>query len=139
MFEAGDRLTRAADSELLDYRFRPHPGHCIHRTGVSAGATYLVDGQYLETTAGIPFRVSLGKVGSGLLMQLDGTRSLETAIARVAESAPGISSGEVRRRGLALMRELFGLGFLETAGQQLDRVKLEGAESEQRIEVMVPK
>ena len=139
IFEAGDRLHRAADSELLDHRFRPHPGHRIHRTGVSAEGTYLVDGQYLETSAGIPIRVSLGQPGSRLLLQLDGSRSLRTALATVRENATGISSDEVMRRGLALVKELFSLGFLETDGPPLDRVRLADAESDHEVGVVLTK
>jgi hypothetical protein len=98
-----------------------------------------VDGQYLETSAGIPIRVSLGQPGSRLLLQLDGSRSLRTALATVRENATGISSDEVMRRGLALVKELFSLGFLETDGPPLDRVRLADAESDHEVGVVLTK
>jgi methylase of polypeptide subunit release factors len=113
MFSAGDLLSRMPDTELVEQRFRPHPGHRIHRTGVSGGGSYLVEGQYLETTAGVPFRASLGELGSRLLLQLDGTQSLRAVIDQLAETLPGMTSADVARGAVQIVRQLLGLGFLQ--------------------------
>jgi methylase of polypeptide subunit release factors len=120
IFDANDRLSCMPDAEVLEQRFRPHPGHRIHRTGVSGGRSYLVEGQYLETTAGIPLRVSLGELGSRLLRQCDGTRSLRTLTAQLTEMVPHMTSGDVTRGALRIVKQLLALGFLEIDGPALD-------------------
>jgi methylase of polypeptide subunit release factors len=120
IFGASDRLSCMPDTELLEQRFQPHPGHRIHRTGVSGGGSYLVEYQYLETTTGVPFRVSLGELGSRLLLQLDGTRSLRAATSELAEVMPGMTSGDVARGAVQIVKQLFALGFLQIDGPALD-------------------
>jgi methylase of polypeptide subunit release factors len=119
IFDAGDHLASTPDTDLLEQRFRPHSGHRIHRTGISDGGAYLVEGQYLETTAGIPFRVSLGELGSPLLLQLDGTRSLSTIITALTDTVPGMTSGEVDHGAVQIVKQLLALGFLEIGGPAL--------------------
>lgn len=134
IFGAGDRLACMPDTELLEQRFRPHPGHRIHRTGVSGGGSYLVEGQYLETTAGVPFRVSLGELGSHLLLQLDGTRSLRAVTSELAEVMPGMTSGDLARGVVQIVKELFALGFLQIDGPALDPLAFVPSESGHRKE-----
>jgi methylase of polypeptide subunit release factors len=129
IFDAGDRLSCMPDTRLLEQRFRPHPGHRIHRTGVSSGGSYLVEGQYLETTAGIPFRVSLGELGSRLLLQLDGTRSLRTVTSQLAEMVPDMASGDVARGVIQIVKRLLALGFVQIDGPALDPVTFVDSES----------
>jgi hypothetical protein len=134
MFGASDRLSHMPDTELLEQRFRPHPGHRIRRTGVSDGGSYLVEGQYLETTEGVPFRVSLGELGSRLLLQLDGRRSLRTVTSEVAEMLPGMTSGDVAHRALQIVKQLFALGFLQLDPPALDPLAFVDTESAHRKE-----
>jgi len=119
IFDASDRLSRMPDSELLEQRFRPHPSHRIHRTGVSRGGSYLVESQYLETIGGIPIRVSLGEFGARLLRLLDGNRSLRTVASQLTPTR-GMAAGDVGRSAVRLVTELFAFGFLEIDGSALD-------------------
>ncbi len=119
IFDASDRLSRMPHTELLEQRFRPHPGHRIHRTGVSRGGSYVVEGQYLETIGGIPIRVSLGEFGARLLGQLDGNRSLRTLASQLTPTR-GMTAGDVARTAIQLVTELFAFGFLEIDGSALD-------------------
>jgi SAM-dependent methyltransferase len=123
IFEASDRLSRMPQTELLEQRFRPQPGHRIHRTGVSRGGAYLVEGQYLETTAGIPIRVSLGALGSRLLRRLDGNRSLREVTSEVTEMR-GMTASEATRNVIQLVSQLFAFGFLEIDERTLDLGRL---------------
>jgi len=119
IFDASDRLSRMPDSELLEQRFRPHPSHRIHRTGVSRGGSYVVESQYLETIGGIPIRVSLGEFGARLLGLLDGNRSLRTVASQLTPTR-GMAAGDVGRSAVRLVTELFAFGFLEIDGSALD-------------------
>jgi hypothetical protein len=119
IFDASDRLARMRDAELLEQRFRPRPSHRIHRTGVSRGGSYAVDGQYLETIAGIPIRVSLGEFGSRLLGRLDSNKSLG-AVTSELTPMPGMTSGDITRRAVQLVSQLFAFGFLEIDGSALE-------------------
>ena len=133
IFDAGTLLSRMSDAELVEQRFRAHPGHRIHRTGISVGGSYRVDGQYLETTEGIPFRISLGELGSRLLPRLDGSQPLRAIIAKLTEMAPGLASEEVARRSVQVVRQLLGLGFLEIDGPPIDPLaKANGAQEKER-------
>ena len=134
IFDASDRLSRMPDNELLEQRLWPHAGHRIHRTGVSGGRSYLVEGQYLETTAGVPLRVSLGELGSRLLLQLDGTRSLRTVTSQLAEMMPGMTSGGVARGAVQIVKQLVALGFLQMDGPSLDPLAFVDSESAHRKE-----
>jgi hypothetical protein len=107
------------DTELLEQRFRPHPGHRIHRTGVSRGGSYVVEGQYLETIGGVPIRVSLGEVGARLLEGLDGNRSLGTLASQLTPTR-GMTAGDAARSAVQLVTELFAFGFLEIDGSAID-------------------
>jgi len=119
IFDASDRLSRMPDTELLEQRFRPHPGHRIHRTGVSRDGSYVVEGQYLETIGGIPIRVSLGEFGARLLGQFDGNRSLRTLASQLTPTR-GMTAGDVVRTAIQLVTELFAFGFLEIDGSARD-------------------
>jgi len=119
IFDASDRLSRMSDTEFLEQRFRPHPSHRIHRTGVSRGGSYVVEGQYVETIGGIPIRVSLGEFGSRLLERLDGSRSLRTLVSQLTPTR-GKTAGEVARSAVQLVTQLFAFGFLEVDGSALD-------------------
>jgi hypothetical protein len=119
IFDASDRLSRMSDTELLEQRFRPHPNHRIHRTGVSRGGSYVAEGQYLETIGGIPIRVSLGEFGSRLLGRLDGNRSLRTVVSQLTPTR-GKTAGDVTRSAVLLVTQLFAFGFLEIDGSALD-------------------
>jgi methylase of polypeptide subunit release factors len=132
IFNASDLLSRTSDTELLEQTFRPHAGHRIHRTGVSSGESYLVEGQYLETTAGVPFRVSLGELGSRLLLQLDGTRSLRAVSSQLAEMMPGMTSGDVARSAVQIVKQLLALGFLQIDGPALDPLAFVDGKSAER-------
>ena len=120
IFDASDRLSRMPATELLEQRFRPQPGHRIHRTGVSRGGTYAIEGQYLETIGGIPIRISLGEFGSRLLGQLDGNRSLGTVASQLTPTR-GMTADEVARSAAQLATQLFAFGFLELNEPALDR------------------
>jgi hypothetical protein len=130
IFDAGNRLSSMRDAELLEQRYRPHPSHRIHRTGISNGGSYLVDGQYLETTAGIPFRVSLGELGSRLLLQLDGRRSLGAVIAQLT----GVAAGDALR----IVKQLLGLGFVEIDGPPIDPLALVNREPLKERSLVTP-
>jgi len=119
IFDASDRLSSMTDAELLEQRFRPHPNHRIHRTGVSNGGRYLVEGQSLETTAGIPLRVPLGALGSHLLGKFNGLRSLQTVTSELGEM-PGMASSDVVISAVQFVRQLFAFGFLEMGEPALD-------------------
>ena len=119
IFDACDRLARMPDPELLDRRFRPRPSHRIHRTGVSRGGSYAVDGQYLETITGIPIRVTLGEFGSRLLERLDRDKSLG-AVTSELTPMPGMTSADITRRAVQLVSQLFAFGFLEIDGSALE-------------------
>ena len=119
IFDASDRLARMPDAELLEQRFRPRPSHRIHRTGVSRGGSYAIDGQYLETIGGIPIRVSLGEFGSRLLGRLDSNKSLG-AVTSELTPMPGMTSGDITRRVIHLVSQLFAFGFLEIDGSALE-------------------
>jgi methylase of polypeptide subunit release factors len=134
MFGAGDRLSHMPDAELLDQRFVPHPGHRIQRTGVCSGASYLVEAQYLETTAGVPFRVSLGELGSRLLLRLDGTRSLRSVTSQLAAMVPGMTSDDVASRAVQIVKQLLALGFLQIDGPALEPVAFVDPESAHKKE-----
>jgi hypothetical protein len=127
IFEAGDRLLSLSTSELLAQRFSPHPGHRIHRSGISVDGGYRVDGQYLETSGGIPLRMSLGQFGSHLLAQLDGIQTLGNALARVRQTMR-LSSDESIGTGVDLVKELFALGFLELVTPSVDLARVEAGE-----------
>jgi methylase of polypeptide subunit release factors len=120
IFDAGNLLSRTSDAELIDQRFRAHSGHRVHRTGLSVGGSYRVDGQYLETTEGIPFRISLGELGSRLLPRLDGSQPLRAITVKLTEMAKDMASDEVARRSVQLVKQLLGLGFLEIDGPPID-------------------
>jgi len=112
IFDASDRFSRMPDAALLEQRFRPHPSHRIHRTAVSRGGSYVVEGQYLETIGGIPIRVSLGEFGSRLLERLDGNRSLRDLISELTPTRR-MKAGDVARSAVQLVSQLFAFGFLE--------------------------
>ncbi|HEX9097157.1 MAG TPA: methyltransferase [Candidatus Dormibacteraeota bacterium] len=119
IFDASDRLSHMTDTELLEQRFRPHPSHRIHRTGVSRGGSYVVEGQYLEAIGGIPIRVSLGEFGSRLLGRLDGNRSLRT-VASQLNPTRGMTAGDVARSAVQLATQLGAFGFLEIDEAEFD-------------------
>ena len=119
IFDASSRLSRMTDIELLEQRFRPHPSHRIHRTGISRGGSYVVEDQYLETIGGVPIRVSLGEFGARLLERLDGNRSLRTLAPQLTPTR-GMTSGDVARSAVEFVTQLFALGFLEIDGSALD-------------------
>jgi len=138
IFDAGTLLSRMSDAELIDQRFRAHPGHRIHRTGLSAGGSYRVDSQYLETTEGIPFRISLGELGSHLLPQLDGSQSLRAITAKLTQMAPGMASDEIARRSIQVVRQLLGLGFLEIDGPPIDPLAMVNRRHEKERSLVTP-
>jgi len=107
------------DIELLEQRFRPHPSHRIHRTGISRGGSYVIEDQYLETIGGVPIRISLGEFGARLLERLDGNRSLRTLASQLTPTR-GMTSGDVARSAVQLVTQLFALGFLEIDGSAVD-------------------
>lgn len=119
IFAANDRLATMVDDELLDHRFRPYPGHRIHRSGVSSNGSYLVQRQYLETVIGIPLRVSLGEFGSRLLVQLDGTRTLRMVTSELRANP----SRDAAPEAIQIVKQLVALGFLEmdAVSRQPDR------------------
>jgi SAM-dependent methyltransferase len=119
IFDASDRLSRMTDTELLEQRFRPHPSHRNHRTGVSRGGSYVVQSQYLEAIGGIPIRVSLGEFGSRVLGRLDGNRSLRTLTSQLPPMR-GMTAGDVARNAAQLVGQLFAFGFLEIDGSSPD-------------------
>jgi methylase of polypeptide subunit release factors len=115
IFHANDCLSRMPDTEFLGQKFRPHPGHCIHRTGVSSEGRYLIQSQYLETTTGIPLRISLGAFGSRLLMELDGGRSLRAVTSQLGATS-GMPPADAVRKAIQTVKQLVALGFLEIDG-----------------------
>src|SRR6266516_4073053 len=119
IFDASGRLSRMTDIELLEQRFRPHPSHRIHRTGISRGGSYVVEGQYLETIGRVPNRISLGEFGARLLERLDGNRSLRTLASQLTPTRD-MTAGDVARSAVQLVTQLFALGFLEIDGPAVD-------------------
>jgi methylase of polypeptide subunit release factors len=108
LFEMHDRLKAdAAGHGLLRSRVRVADDAVLSRESRFAEGRWRGAPPTLRLETGLPFTAELDAPTTRLLEELDGSRTLEEALAAT------LDSDEARARGLELVRRMLSVGFLE--------------------------
>lgn len=110
LFETHDRLAGdAAGRALLRSRVRVADDAVVTRESRFSAGRWHRESLTLRLEAGLPFTAELDSPTARLLEELDGSRTLEEALATTLES------DDVRDVGFGLVRRMLQIGFLELA------------------------
>jgi methylase of polypeptide subunit release factors len=101
-----------ADERLLAERLRMVPDHRLEQYLTPEKGRYALQAMQLRLTEGLPLWGSVDEVSLHLLARCDGSRTLQEAIADLAEKVD-VQQEELRAPAVALVQKLLGLGFLE--------------------------
>ena len=108
LFETHDRLSELdSDDVLLDWRLRVVDDTVVTQDTRFARGRWHAESLTLRLENGLPFSAELDPPTGRLIRELDGTRTLQEALAAVADSAAA------RETGLSLARRMLEIGFLE--------------------------
>jgi methylase of polypeptide subunit release factors len=107
------------DDGLLDARLRVTEGAVIERRAHRTGSAWADTEASLRLGEGLRFSASLDPMAMGLVLALDGERSVGAVLAALAEES-GLDSAQVRASGLPLLRGMLEAGFVEPARAQRD-------------------
>ena len=114
---AGQDYLARLDEEraMLTHRFRLADRHRIDQSLVFRGDRYAIQPASLGMEEGLGLRAAVEPALMTLLFRLDGARPLGAMLAEVA-SETGSDRDALTNAGLALVRRLVDLGFLEAPG-----------------------
>jgi hypothetical protein len=108
LFETHDRLAELdSDDVLLDRRLRVVDDTVVTQDTRFARGRWQAENLTLRLENGLPFSAELDPPTGRLIRELDGTRTLQEALAAVADSAAA------RETGLSLAHRMLEIGFLE--------------------------
>ena len=108
LFEAHDRLSELDSNDvLLDRRLRVVDDTVVTQDTRFARGRWQPENLTLRLENGLPFSAELDAPTDRLIRELDGTRTLQEALAAVGDSAA------TRETGLSLARRMLEIGFLE--------------------------
>jgi hypothetical protein len=108
LFETHDRLSELdSDDVLLGRRLRVVDDTVVTQDTRFAKGRWQAENLTLRLENGLPFSAELDPPTGRLIRELDGTRTLQEALAAVADSAA------TRETGLSLARRMLEIGFLE--------------------------
>ena len=107
LFETRDRLDQLdSDDALLARRLRVVDDAVVSRDTRFASGQWHADTLTLRLETGLPFTAELDPPTATLIRELDGSRTLEEALATAVER-------DAAREGLSLARRMLEIGFLE--------------------------
>jgi hypothetical protein len=110
LFETRDRMSEVgSDSVLLERRLRVVDDAVVTQDTRFAGGGWHAESLTLRLEHGLPFSAELDATTARLIRGLDGSRTLDEALAAV------VDSDAERETGLALARRMLAIGFLEFA------------------------
>ena len=110
LFETRDRLTELdSHGELLDRRLRVANDAVVTQDTRFAGGRWHPETLTLRLERGLPFSAELDPHTARLLRELDGSRTLEEALASALDEP-------YRQEGVSLARRMLEIGFLELDG-----------------------
>lgn len=108
LFEMHDRLAgEAAGHALLRSRVRVADDAVVTRESRFSAGRWHRESPTLRLEAGLPFTAELDAPTARLLEELDGSRTLEEAL------AAAVDGQDAREEGLGLARRMLAVGFLE--------------------------
>ena len=108
LFETHDRLAgMGAGRALLGRRLRVVDDAVVTQDTRFSGGRWGAEALTLRLEAGLPFTAELDPPTARLLRELDGSRTLDEAL------AAAVDGDEARGEGLALARRMLEVGFLE--------------------------
>jgi methylase of polypeptide subunit release factors len=107
LFEIHDRLAETSPAGLLDLRPRVVDDAVLTRETRFAGGRWHGEALTLRLETGLPFSAELDPPTARLLQELDGSRTLEAAL------AAAVDGDAAREQGLGLARRMLEVGFLE--------------------------
>jgi methylase of polypeptide subunit release factors len=107
LFEIHDRLDGTSPAGLLDLRPRVVDDAVLTRETRFAGGRWHGEALTLRLETGLPFSAELDPPTARLLQELDGSRTLEAAL------AAAVDGDAAREQGLGLARRMLEVGFLE--------------------------
>jgi hypothetical protein len=114
LFEAHDRLAGEVADGLLRSRVRVVDDAVVIRERRFSGGRWHAEAPTLRLEAGLPFTAELDASTARLLEELDGSRTLEDAL------ATAVDGDDARKEGLGLVRRMLAVGFLELVGDEDD-------------------
>lgn len=110
LFETRDHLAGdAAGRSLLRRRLRVADEAVVGRERRFHAGRWHAEAPTIRLEAGLPFTAELDPATARLLAELDGSRTLEDALARA------VVDDDAREEGLELARRMLAVGFLELA------------------------
>ena len=108
LFETHDRLSEIdSDSVLLDRRLRVVDDAVVTQHTRFAGGRWHAEDLTLQLEQGLPFSAELDPPTARMIRELDGSRTLDEAL------AAAVDNDAARETGLALARRMLEIGFLE--------------------------
>ncbi len=108
LFETHDRLAEiAAGRALLGRRLRVVEDAVVTQDTRFSGGQWHADALALRLESGLPFSAELDPPTARLLRELDGSQTLEEAL------AAAVDDDDAREEGLVLARRMLEIGFLE--------------------------
>jgi methylase of polypeptide subunit release factors len=114
LFETHDHLARDADGRaLLRRRLRVADEAVVSRDSRFHAGRWHEEAPTIRLEAGLPFTAELDPPTARLLVELDGSRTLEDALADVV-----VEGDDTREAGLELARRMLEVGFLELADDE---------------------
>jgi hypothetical protein len=98
-----------SDRALLERRLRVVDDAVVTQDTRFADGGWHAESLTLRLENGLPFSAELDATTARLIRELDGSRTLDEALAAV------VDSDDARETGLALARQMLEIGFLELA------------------------
>ncbi|HEX6723968.1 MAG TPA: class I SAM-dependent methyltransferase [Gaiella sp.] len=113
LFETHDRLAElGAGRALLGRRLRVVDDAIVTHETRFSGGRWQGEAPTLRLETGLPFSAELDPPTARLLRELDGSRTLDEAL------AAAVDGDDAQSEGLALARRMLEVGFLELAGEE---------------------
>ena len=110
LFETRDRMSEVdSDRVLLERRLRVVDDAVVTQDTRFAGGGWHAESLTLRLENGLPFSAELDATTARLIRELDGSKTLDEALAAV------VDSDDAHETGLALARRMLQIGFLEFA------------------------
>jgi methylase of polypeptide subunit release factors len=114
LFETHDHLAGdAAGRALLHRRLRVADEAVVSRDSRFHAGRWHAEAPTIRLEAGLPFTAELDPTTARLLAELDGSRTLEEALAKAV-----VEGDDAREEGLELARRMLEIGFLEHADEE---------------------